>query len=89
MSILPCFKIYDGDLESEFNNFEDWVKTFQLLRGKSSDEGHGDHEDRIIGKFKVSLNADLVPGSLKRGMFSPTFHMYRECFSKSIGSLLL
>ncbi|XP_006028532.1 fer-1-like protein 6 [Alligator sinensis] len=52
---LATLQIYDGDLESEFNNFEDWVKTFQLLRGKSNDEGHGDHEDRIIGKFKGSF----------------------------------
>uniref|UniRef100_A0A669PQM6 Fer-1 like family member 6 n=1 Tax=Phasianus colchicus TaxID=9054 RepID=A0A669PQM6_PHACC len=44
-----------GDLESEFNNFEDWVKTFQLLRGKSNDEVHADSEDRIIGKFKGSF----------------------------------
>uniref|UniRef100_A0A8B9TZ05 Fer-1 like family member 6 n=1 Tax=Anas zonorhyncha TaxID=75864 RepID=A0A8B9TZ05_9AVES len=44
-----------GDLESEFNNFEDWVKTFHLLRGKSNDEVHGDSEDRIIGKFKGSF----------------------------------
>uniref|UniRef100_A0A8B9TYW6 Fer-1 like family member 6 n=1 Tax=Anas zonorhyncha TaxID=75864 RepID=A0A8B9TYW6_9AVES len=47
--------IYEGDLESEFNNFEDWVKTFHLLRGKSNDEVHGDSEDRIIGKFKGSF----------------------------------
>jgi len=45
-------------LESEFNNFEDWVKTFQLVRGKSNDEIHTDSEDRIIGKFKVSFNID-------------------------------
>uniref|UniRef100_A0A8D0G245 Fer-1 like family member 6 n=1 Tax=Sphenodon punctatus TaxID=8508 RepID=A0A8D0G245_SPHPU len=44
--------VYDGDLESEFNNFEDWVKTFELLRGKSNDEDHSDYEDRAIGKFK-------------------------------------
>lgn len=58
ISILPFSKIYEGDLESEFNNFEDWVKTFQLLRGKSNDEVHADSEDRIIGKFKVSFNVD-------------------------------
>lgn len=46
-------KIYDGDLESEFNNFEDWVKTFELFRGKSTDEDPSDYEDRIVGKFKV------------------------------------
>ncbi|KAJ7338117.1 hypothetical protein JRQ81_010703 [Phrynocephalus forsythii] len=30
---LATMEIYDGDLESEFNNFEDWVKTFELFRG--------------------------------------------------------
>uniref|UniRef100_A0A8C3JQU8 Fer-1 like family member 6 n=1 Tax=Calidris pygmaea TaxID=425635 RepID=A0A8C3JQU8_9CHAR len=55
ISILLFSKIYEGDLESEFNNFEDWVKTFQLLRGKSNDEVHADSEDRIIGKFKGSF----------------------------------
>ncbi|XP_033011708.1 fer-1-like protein 6 [Lacerta agilis] len=49
---LATLEIYDGDLESEFNNFEDWVKTFELFRGKSTDEDHSDYEDRIIGKFK-------------------------------------
>ncbi|KAK2511343.1 Fer1l6, partial [Columba guinea] len=50
---LATLQIYEGDLESEFNNFEDWVKTFHLLRGKSNDEVHADSEDRIIGKFKA------------------------------------
>nr|XP_005479778.1 fer-1-like protein 6 [Zonotrichia albicollis] len=52
---LATLQIYEGDLESEFNNFEDWVKTFQLFRGKSNDEVHADAEDRIIGKFKGSF----------------------------------
>uniref|UniRef100_A0A8B9EZX0 Fer-1 like family member 6 n=1 Tax=Amazona collaria TaxID=241587 RepID=A0A8B9EZX0_9PSIT len=52
---LATLQIYEGDLESEFNNFEDWVKTFQLLRGKSNDEVHAASEDRIIGKFKGSF----------------------------------
>lgn len=58
ISLFLFSKIYEGDLESEFNNFEDWVKTFQLLRGKSNDEVHADAEDRIIGKFKVSFDVD-------------------------------
>uniref|UniRef100_A0A452VB80 Fer-1 like family member 6 n=1 Tax=Ursus maritimus TaxID=29073 RepID=A0A452VB80_URSMA len=48
-------KIYDGDLESEFNHFEDWVKTFELLRGKSTEDDHGLDGDRVIGKFKGSF----------------------------------
>ncbi|XP_026559260.1 fer-1-like protein 6 [Pseudonaja textilis] len=50
--MLATMEIYDGDLESEFNNFEDWVKTFELLRGKITEEDHTDFEDRIVGKFK-------------------------------------
>uniref|UniRef100_A0A8C8WMT2 Fer-1 like family member 6 n=1 Tax=Panthera leo TaxID=9689 RepID=A0A8C8WMT2_PANLE len=47
--------IYDGDLESEFNHFEDWVKTFELFRGKSTEDDHGLDGDRVIGKFKGSF----------------------------------
>ncbi|XP_075438327.1 fer-1-like protein 6 isoform X2 [Ascaphus truei] len=49
---LTTLQIYDGELESEFQNFEDWVKTFELLRGKSTDDDNSAHGDRIIGKFK-------------------------------------
>ncbi|XP_063155720.1 fer-1-like protein 6 [Candoia aspera] len=49
---LATMEVYDGDLESEFNNFEDWVKTFELFRGKNTDEDHTDFEERIVGKFK-------------------------------------
>nr|XP_010987072.2 fer-1-like protein 6 [Camelus dromedarius] len=52
---LAVLQIYDGDLESEFNNFEDWVKTFELLRGKSMEDDHGLDGDRVIGKFKGSF----------------------------------
>uniref|UniRef100_A0A663N7Q7 Fer-1 like family member 6 n=1 Tax=Athene cunicularia TaxID=194338 RepID=A0A663N7Q7_ATHCN len=66
---LATLQIYEGDLESEFNNFEDWVKTFQLFRGKSNDEVHADSEDRIIGKFKGSFCIYRSPedGSLLDG----------------------
>ncbi|XP_023574556.1 fer-1-like protein 6 isoform X3 [Octodon degus] len=52
---LAVLKIFDGELESEFNNFEDWVKTFELFRGKSTEEDHGLDGDRVIGKFKGSF----------------------------------
>ncbi|KAM9626808.1 fer-1-like protein 6 [Trichechus inunguis] len=52
---LAVLQIYDGDLESEFNNFEDWVKTFELFRGKSMEEDQGLDGDRVIGKFKGSF----------------------------------
>nr|XP_013005415.1 fer-1-like protein 6 isoform X2 [Cavia porcellus] len=52
---LAVLKILDGDLESEFNNFEDWVKTFELYRGKSMEDDHSLDGDRVIGKFKGSF----------------------------------
>ncbi|XP_006157602.1 fer-1-like protein 6 [Tupaia chinensis] len=52
---LAILQIYDRDLESEFNNFEDWVKTFELFRGKSTEDDHGFDGDRVIGKFKGSF----------------------------------
>nr|XP_060467247.1 fer-1-like protein 6 isoform X1 [Panthera onca] len=52
---LAVLQIYDGDLESEFNHFEDWVKTFELFRGKSTEDDHGLDGDRVIGKFKGSF----------------------------------
>ncbi|KAF3822749.1 hypothetical protein GH733_008123 [Mirounga leonina] len=48
---LAVLQIYEGDLESEFNHFEDWVKTFELFRGKSTEDDHGLDGDR--GSFCI------------------------------------
>ncbi|XP_053322427.1 fer-1-like protein 6 [Spea bombifrons] len=53
---LATLQIYDNELEGEFQNFEDWVRTFELLRGKSTDEDHSVHDDRVVGKFKGSFS---------------------------------
>ncbi|XP_016359962.1 otoferlin-like [Sinocyclocheilus anshuiensis] len=49
-------KMYSRELEYEFNTFEDWLHTFNLYRGKCSDdadvEQNAADEDRLIGKFK-------------------------------------
>lgn len=46
--------MYPKELESEFDNFEDWLHTFNLLRGKTGDDEDGSTEDeRIVGRFKV------------------------------------
>lgn len=58
---LAVLKVYDGDLESEFNNFEDWVKTFELFRGKSMEDDQGLDGDRVIGKFKGSFCIYKIP----------------------------
>lgn len=48
-------KVYPKELESEFDNFEDWLHSFNLFRGKGGDDDDQNvmDEDRIVGKFKV------------------------------------
>lgn len=47
--------MYPKELESEFDNFEDWLHSFNLYRGKAGDDDDQNvtDEDRIVGKFKV------------------------------------
>lgn len=50
--------MYPKELESEFDNFEDWLHTFKLFRGKGGgddDDQNGTDEERIVGKFKVRI----------------------------------
>jgi hypothetical protein len=49
-------QIYPHSLETEFNNFQDNIRTFYFRRGKmeTSDE---DDENSIVGEFKASLHA--------------------------------
>ncbi|XP_076119323.1 fer-1-like protein 6 [Alosa pseudoharengus] len=50
-SKLATLQIYDKELEEEFTHFDDWVKTFELYRGKANEE-EGSSDDRLVGKFK-------------------------------------
>ncbi|XP_072623567.1 otoferlin isoform X7 [Vulpes vulpes] len=55
-------KVYSKELESEFDNFEDWLHTFNLLRGKTGDDEDGStEEERIVGRFKAT---DLHPADI-------------------------
>lgn len=45
--------MYDKELEAEFGPFDDWVKTFELYRGKANEED-GSAYERFVGKFKVN-----------------------------------
>ncbi|XP_007257471.3 otoferlin isoform X1 [Astyanax mexicanus] len=56
-------KVFNRELENEFEHFEDWLHTFNLYRGKSGDddEQNASDEDRLIGKFKGSLCMYKVP----------------------------
>uniref|UniRef100_A0A8C1TU14 Otoferlin b n=1 Tax=Cyprinus carpio TaxID=7962 RepID=A0A8C1TU14_CYPCA len=60
-------QMYNRELEYEFDTFEGWLHTFNLYRGKCSDdadvEQNAADEDRLIGKFKGSLCIYKVPAS--------------------------
>ncbi|XP_067312338.1 otoferlin [Pseudorasbora parva] len=60
-------KVYNRELEYEYGTFEDWLHTFNLYRGKCSDDANVEQnaadEDRLIGKFKGSLCIYKVPVS--------------------------
>ncbi|XP_047457611.1 fer-1-like protein 6 isoform X2 [Mugil cephalus] len=48
---LATLKLYNKELEAEFGPFDDWVKTYELFRGKANEE-EGATDERFIGKFK-------------------------------------
>uniref|UniRef100_A0A668VE96 Otoferlin n=1 Tax=Oreochromis aureus TaxID=47969 RepID=A0A668VE96_OREAU len=67
---LICVQVYPKELESEFDNFEDWLHSFNLFRGKAGDDDDQNvtDEDRIVGKFKGSLCMYKVLDDMPRDM---------------------
>ncbi|KAM6221260.1 otoferlin isoform 3-T3 [Rhynchocyon petersi] len=74
-------KVYPKELESEFDNFEDWLHTFNLLRGKTGDEEDGSsEEERVVGRFKGSLCVYKVPlpeDVSREAGYDPTYGMFQ------------
>ncbi|XP_029357924.1 fer-1-like protein 4 [Echeneis naucrates] len=53
---IATLKLYGGDLESEFSQFQDWLQIFPLYKGKSSiEDEEEDEEERFMGKYKGSF----------------------------------
>ncbi|XP_078093137.1 fer-1-like protein 4 isoform X2 [Mustelus asterias] len=53
---IASFRIYNSELENEYNNFEDWLYIFPLYRGKANENEFGDQfDDRSMGKYKGSF----------------------------------
>ncbi|KAE8299646.1 Fer-1-like protein 6 [Larimichthys crocea] len=48
---LAALQLYSKELEVEFGPFDDWVNTYELFRGKATEED-GPTEERFVGKFK-------------------------------------
>ena len=53
----------------EFDGFNDFMKTFNLLRGKKTEE-EDDLERRFSGKFKVTMSVQLLRHFSKSVIFS-------------------
>lgn len=74
-------KVYPKELESEFDSFEDWLHTFNLLRGKTGDDEDGStEEERIVGRFKGSLCVYKVPlpeDVSREAGYDPTYGMFQ------------
>uniref|UniRef100_A0A9J8CL01 Otoferlin n=1 Tax=Cyprinus carpio carpio TaxID=630221 RepID=A0A9J8CL01_CYPCA len=81
--IRLIYSVYNKELESEFGNFEDWLHTFNLFRGKAGDDI--DHnvvdDDRIVGRFKGSLCMYKLPLSeeiTREAGFDPNMGMFQS-----------
>uniref|UniRef100_H2MVI7 C2 domain-containing protein n=1 Tax=Oryzias latipes TaxID=8090 RepID=H2MVI7_ORYLA len=44
--------LYNRELEADFGQFDDWVNTYELFRGKANEE-EGSSDERFVGKFKA------------------------------------
>uniref|UniRef100_A0A8C4ZWF9 Otoferlin a n=1 Tax=Gadus morhua TaxID=8049 RepID=A0A8C4ZWF9_GADMO len=69
-------------LEDEYGNFEDWLHTFNLYRGKAGDDDERAlDDDRIVGRFKGSLCMYKVPLSeeiTRDAGFDPNMGMFQS-----------
>ncbi|XP_042658937.1 otoferlin isoform X4 [Tyto alba] len=74
-------KIFHKELEAEFDNFEDWLHTFNLLRGKIGDnDDNSSEEERIVGRFKGSMCVYKMPlpdDITKEAGYDPNFGMFQ------------
>ncbi|KAG8446273.1 hypothetical protein GDO86_013923 [Hymenochirus boettgeri] len=53
--VIATLTIYNKELESEFEDFQDWLYIFPLQRGKAVDDDDGNEDDNYMGKYKGSF----------------------------------
>ncbi|CAB4068037.1 OTOF [Lepeophtheirus salmonis] len=75
-SSIALFKLFPNELESQvgLDGFTEWLQTFELYRGKKSEEEFED-ETRIVGKFKLPLPKDLDDHTVMG--FDPQFGFFQ------------
>ncbi|XP_072300048.1 fer-1-like protein 6 [Eucyclogobius newberryi] len=71
---IASLKIYTKELEAEYSNFNDWVETFELYRGKANTE---DGEERFVGKFKGRFCLYKVPDGEDEDFQDDSFRVNR------------
>ncbi|KAM9800773.1 fer-1-like protein 4 isoform 1-T1 [Syngnathus typhle] len=53
---MATLKLYASDLEAEFSQFQDWLQTFPLLKGRAiGEDADEDRDERLTGKYKGSF----------------------------------
>lgn len=54
-SNVALMKVFPNELEAqpEFEGFTEWLQTFDLYRGKQTEEMDFEDDGRVVGKFKV------------------------------------
>ena len=76
------FQVYNKELEAEYDNFEDWLHTFNLYRGKAGDDDEAAlDDDRIVGRFKGSMCMYKLPLSeeiTREVGFDPNMGMFQS-----------
>uniref|UniRef100_A0AAY4BAL4 Otoferlin n=1 Tax=Denticeps clupeoides TaxID=299321 RepID=A0AAY4BAL4_9TELE len=75
--------MYNKELESEFDNFEDWLHTFNLYRGKAGDDDDTSltDDDRVVGRYKGSICMYKLPLSeeiSRDAGFDPNMGMFQN-----------
>ncbi|XP_059837739.1 otoferlin isoform X4 [Hypanus sabinus] len=86
-------RVYHKELETEFGNFEDWLHTFNLYRGKIGDDDDNTADDeRIVGRFKGSVCVYKVPlpdDIAREAGYEPTFGMFQGIPSNDLINVLV
>ncbi|XP_069742588.1 otoferlin isoform X6 [Narcine bancroftii] len=86
-------RVYHKELETEFGNFEDWLHTFNLYRGKIGDDDDSSTDDeRIVGRFKGSVCVYKVPlpdDVAREAGYEPTFGMFQGIPSNDLINVLI
>ncbi|KAJ8009618.1 hypothetical protein DPEC_G00090770 [Dallia pectoralis] len=74
--------VYNKELEVDYDNFEDWLHTFNLYRGKAGDDDEAAlDDDRIVGRFKGSMCMYKLPLSeeiTREAGFDPNMGMFQS-----------